>query len=580
MESKTIFYMLIFVTIVFLVVIITQKCMKNEIQKTEAFVDPSNKDFSTLSTSVSDFIRENGFDSVNVLKRFVQGEYNEDLEDILENKTLTLYYSAFSKSSIPVLQNRVWKNTSPYFQDVSETNCKLLSYDNSHLEFSEVPYANKHVGVEMLSNKCYGPPSHLMGIQGNGTFTIFTVIKFNGFSTSNQLQNVYKIYGNTIGNNAINLDIEGVLESKEGKMINIIPKLTYGDNSVILINNNNGNNYFSLDMEKKYMLVLSKKHRNISLTIHDLSKDTIQDSTYTIIKEAEINEVNVLFSNKQMMLNENGNLNANIYAFGVYNMHLLDESTLHHYMYNELYKSTEDFMKDAKQILKFQEEINMLKSCPYDEKVCKECGIDDWTDMEKILYSSENCKKAIDTFCTNNPNNAKCKCWRPENKETAQCKSYVNIFKNERWVNPDKIEKEMLDTIAQKYKLCDCTESEKIKEENKKLEEKVKELQNTRAPTHTLTSPHLPKNAEYNYKTLLDNVDDPNLQPIHQDLYQNIANKQNTYEGKKEDINEFDTTLDSYKKNDNQLLSDKIDPTYGEEIAEPSKGFWAWLFGQ
>lgn len=572
MQIKQLFLMFIVIFLIILIYFFYRNYNEKKEEKTENFSEEiADMSFKSLTNSVSDFIRENGFDSIKALISFVQGHYNEDIDDILEQKTLTLYYSAFSNNSLPQLQNRVWRNISPFFKDLTyDTSCKLLSYDNTHLEFSEIPYANKHIGVEMLSNRAYGPPSHLMGIQGNGTFTIFTVIKFNGFSQSNKIQNVFKIYGNTSGNNAITLNIEGILESKDAKMIHIIPRIYYGDNAEILINNNNGNDYFSLNMEKKYLLILSKKHRNISLHFNDLSKESFSNSNNKIIEDVEVSEVNVLFSNKQMTLNENGNLNANIYAFGIYNMYLMDETVLHKYMYHELYKSTENFMREARQILQFQNELEMLRSCPYDETVCKECKIDDWTDMDKIMYSSEECKKKIDDYCTNNPNNPKCKCWRNEYKNSPQCISYVNIFKNEKWVHPDHIENEMIENIKNKYGLCDCENIKKLEDQLKTSKEKL-ECQRKSIPLdNMLTSPHL---NQYN-------IPSSNLS------YEGNANQN------QKDVKYLNESLDPYlvpgqnnnidnnNQKDNLTFNDAIDPKYGEEIQTPSKGFWAWLFGQ
>lgn len=579
MESKHLFYIIltvIFISILFIIFYQYQskqnnKSIKNK--KKESFSNQVGQTYQSLSNSVNDFIRQNGFDSIQTLTDFVKGHYNEDFQNIMEQNTLTLYFSTFSSDSIPQLQNKLWKNISPYFKDVINSNCKLLSYDQSHFDFDEIPYANTHVGIEMLSNKAYGPPSHLMGIQGNGTFSIFTVIKFNGFSNLNKVQNIFKIYGNTMGNNAITLSIEGLIETKESKIIRVIPKLYYGDNPEILINNNNGESSFSLDMDKKYLIILTKKHRNISLSINDLSTETIQNSNHKIINEVEVNESNVLFSNKEMTLNENENLNANMYAFGIYNMHLLDETALHKYMYNELYKSTENFMREAKHILQFQNELNSLRSCPYDEKVCQECQINDWTDMDKILHSSESCKKEIDKFCTHNPTHAKCKCWRPEYKDTSQCRSYVNIFKNEKWANVDHMDKSMIQAIQEKYKLCDCEETDKLKE---KLSSKEKELdtcqqQKQIQPPDMLVSPYL------NQPSSL-----PSSLPSPSPLPSSLSPPLNTsYE------NSFDPSfqqpnLDPTYNTENLNIDDnlKIDPRYGEEMETSPKGFWAWLFGQ
>jgi hypothetical protein len=500
----------------------------------ESFVDPGTTNVptsvsastTTSTPSVTDMIREYGFTSIQALKNFTKGDYNEDLSDIYEDSSLTLYYSVFSNNSAPMESSRVWKNISTYFQAKRDTSCKDVAYEKTHLEFDETPYVNRIVGLEMLSNNISGPLSHQCGLQGNGTFSIFAVIKFNGFSANNtHPYEIIKLFGNTMNNNAITLSISPqpvaqTTSSPQGpvptNIYNCKINVTFGTQTIEAVTDT-GSSDIPIDTTKKYMFVVTKTNKKLSLTLHDMSKKT--GTPVKLINGHELTEPSVSFSNKEMALNTHKNLNANVFAVGTYNLYLVDETRLHTHMYNEIFKTSDEFMTIARNILNMQQQIDAIKACPYDKSVCDQCNVEDWTDIQKVMTSSTECKQAIDTYCSKNLDDPKCKCWDPMNT-AVECKSYINIFRKNNCFQIENIDVETLQKIKNKYNLCECKEIEKIVDSIKPIQQ----------PLPTLT------NADV--------------------------------KASEEDAVYYGTSLTTALDN-KELLKE----------TQPKKGFWAWLFG-
>ena len=417
---------------------------------------PKNLDSKMTSSTVHQFMREYGIESISALYDLVEGSYVEDFSPIMEDRTLTLYYSTFSKTSLPVEQTRIFYNISPYFKDAKKPQCKYLQFDNSHIHFIEPPYANRNMGVELLTNTANGPPSHLLGIQGNGTFTLFSVLRFNGFSMNNgEEYEVFKLYGNTEKNNALSLTIDSLPESKDANSANVRFKLHFSTQVISI--NYEGSDHFPIEFSKAYMIVITKLNKKISFNLHDLSRDLSYNTTHKLIDNVELSDPNAFFSNKEISFNAMRNMNANMFAFGVYNMYIMDESSLHHYMYKEMYKSSDEFLREARQILSFQKEIDEIRECPYDSSVCDICsGVGDWTNINNIIDSSVKCRKAIDNYCSENVDDPKCMCWKAGEGASQVCKSYVNIFRSMRMIDLDNIDEPTRIELSKKYKFCDC----------------------------------------------------------------------------------------------------------------------------
>lgn len=600
--------LILVVLIIGTLIYIGWKIYKANNESVESYASPPNNlDLTKVSSSVQNFIREHGIDSVSALQGFIEGSYNEDISPIMEDNTLTLYYSAFSQKSLPVEQTRKLTNISPYFKDSKKPSCRFLQYESSHIDFIEPPYANRNMGIELLTNKAMGPPSHLLGIQGNGTFSMFMTLRFNGFSDNNEQEyELFKLYGNTEGNNALSLTIDAQPKSKDLASADVRILLHYGSQAPIPIRYENSE-YFRIEFAKTYLFVITKLNKKISLNLHDLSKDLTYDSTHKLIENVELIDPNAFFSNKELSINGKQNLNANLFAFGLYNMYIMDEASLHHYIYKELFKSSETFQREARQILSFQKEIDELKACPYEENVCKECDdVTDWTDTNSIIKSSLKCRNAIDAFCTENTNHPKCSCWKASSMQTPECKSFVNVFKGLRMIDPENIDDATKEEISKRYKWCNCDEMDDLKAELNKLKEKLgndfyvdeEDTRHTRLPPiDRLTSPFIKSGpVDYNGKndddTGVCNANDPTLltntpqdvlpDATHLRLHQ-LSKASTTYKGEENDDENFNKRVDTMSDqptDPHEDINETQDYRYGESEIQPSKGFWAWLLNR
>jgi hypothetical protein len=484
------------ITLTVLLVIASILCQISHYQK-ENFVDEKDSANAVVATTgtlpkttINDMLRETGFTDIIALRNFLNGIYDENLQQITYDNALTLYYSVFSTSSLPMTQTRTWRNISPFFKSESSAQSCKITFPQTHLDFGEIPYSNRYVGLELVSNSISGPESHQLGIQGNGTFSMFTLLKFNSFSpNNNKPYELFKLYGNTVSNNAVSLTINPQpialtqpstllpTTQEESSGTDKTTSITLATNTVPVVSNvynvqmdlsfgshtttasMSGSTNIPIVLGTKYMFVVTKTNTRLVLNMYDMS--TMSAPLINLVN-TELAEPTVLLSNKRFSINTEKNLNANVYAFGVYNINLLDELFLQQYLFKELYKMTDEFMSMLRAISSFQQSIDDIKACPYTEAVCSKCEINDWTDFQQIIASSPECRDAIDAHCSKNLTDPRCSCWDP-NTTSAECKSYVNIFRSKACLNVENLDIESLSQVKKKYNLCDCTDIDKIK---------------------------------------------------------------------------------------------------------------------
>lgn len=599
MLNKSLLLIIIIVTFIVLVAAYIYKLISRKNEKVEKYTPvPENMTLDKINPVVNEFIRENGFDDVDSLRKFVHGDYDENLEDIMENNALTLYYSIFSKSSLSEIEdNELWKNISPHFKNNANINYKTLNYDNSHIQFSETPSINSSYGIGINSNKATGPPSHILGMKGNSNFSLFTVIKFDKLpDPSTNFHNLIKLYGNTLNNNGLDLSLQSLPHKSDAKVVDVKFSLKFGDEDAMLIKNDVSET-FPLDLDKKYMIVITKRQQELIMNIHDMNVDFTHETVIPLI-HGEIKDTNMLFSNRRFQINEASTLHGTIYAFGIYKKSIQDESHLHRYIYKQLIKKQDRFIKESEIIIKFQEEIDLMRSCKYDKQVCKECiEIDDWTNINQIINASPKCKSSIDTYCQNNLNDPKCACWRDEKINDIECRSYVNIFKREPLHNVETLNGDILEDVKKKYNLVDNEDLQKWKEKYSTLEaELTKQKENAKmTESHRLSSSLIPggeveynknKNGFEQRNTLLKNVHGSEslskLPPVNEESMEDILNKYKHYSGRPEDAEKVNTPIDqAYGDPGVTINNPRYDEGEGGEGGEEemkTKGFWSWLF--
>lgn len=406
----------IFLIIILLIILVfVYVALKPKHQET--FDNLEGDDESEL---ISNFLKEYGFNNINEVKNFVHNnEYKENIKNLPSNELLTMYYSSFST---PPKDTTSWKG--------------LKGKEN--MTFNVIPYVNPHSGIEMLSNRLIGPPTMSMGIKGNGSFSIFIFLCFKKLPKNKE--HVFQMYANTVTNNALSLSV-----NEKGKLF-----VQFGspkENSELICEDD-------LPINTPTLLCISKQADKLELWG---PKDDVSSITLDI--------PDVLFSNKEMVINPSTNMSFNLYSFGVYNSYITEEPVLSSYLSKELSKMTQSFMSNAKQVLEFNEELAKTKKCPFDETVCKSCSeIKEWNNINDTLNkASEKCLNAIDDFCSKNTDHKHCQCWKPN--ASTSCKRLVSLYKQQHLVNPLEMSETDLVNVKKKFSLCDCSEKENLQNE-------------------------------------------------------------------------------------------------------------------
>ena len=484
--------------------------------------------------------------------------YNETLQSIQNG--MTVYYSAFSKDSYPTNSN-TWYNMSTFFS-TPDKSCPDVHYDDTHMMFERTPNYSKENGFQLGTNRITGPKSYQLGINGNGSYTIFMTININSFITSEQENKfeIFKVFGNTITNTGVELYFTNV-QNTSGNLYSATVNVGIGSQSVSSVLDQSSNTL--LDGERTYMMVLVKDNNIINLYMYpgiDNVTTNFQNKIRVVSNwEVDPNE-DILFSNKKLSINGHGNIHAKVYNFGIYNKALSETAIGMIFLHTqaELQKTNQLLRDLASTIHSLEQKVEDVKKCPYDKYVCNTCSdIKDWTNMSNIILNgSPECLSSIDKFCLTNPRNDLCACWNPNNtmSQTTQCKNYIGIFRRNNMVSLDAIDNTSLDTIKSKYDLCSCKGMDEIKNLISK---------NNKKECSSDTVLPRPKLLDTNYR-----VDKDDLA-----AYNSLAIT-NTYEVKK-DTGVVDSKVqlsDPFLQNNNNA-SAVIDDS-------ESSGFWNWLTGK
>jgi hypothetical protein len=374
---------------------------------------------------------------------------------------MTVYYSAFTPTSYPNTSRR-WFNISPFFATATgNATCPDVKMDNTHMTFnSDVTY-NKTDGFLLGRNFIKGPKSYQMGISMNDSFTIAFTMQFDSFSTSTTALQLFTLYANTRGNNGLSLYVANdYAKANETGDYTVKMFLAFGDMEPVPVK------ITTLNTTHVYIFLIQKSGQNLSLTIYpNVAATTASPSMFIDGIQMSIPLTqDVLLSNKELVINENGNLQAHIYNLAIWNKMISATSTIDFYnnVKTELQKNDPTLASLSGYISDLKKQVLAQKSCPYDTSTCAACsGVTDWTNMSDIILNAgSECLSKIDMYCTNNPTDAKCTCWNTSSalSSTEGCKSYKAIFnKDGPHCNVDNIDADTLDQIRKKYNMCGTT---------------------------------------------------------------------------------------------------------------------------
>lgn len=401
----------------------------------------------------------------SIIKYNKAEKYNEDLSSIAQG--LCIYYSAFSHNSYP-RDGKTWYNISTFFKN-KKTSCSDINHEDTNAIFSQSS-ANfsRENGFSFGSGTIIGPKAYQLGISGNSSFSIFMTVNFSAFDMSQNegkmmTYELLKLPANTNNNNGVSIQfLPNVTEI--GGMYGTNLTVRYGTQSMAAKDPMSEKPLIVINPNITYMLVLVKNNLDITLTLYPNIENINSNSQNAtrLIHDWKIDpSEDVLFSNKELMINGHYNLYGKIYNLGIYNRAIDDNTVSSIYLHTqaEIQKSNQILSNLANQIATLQDTIQDMQSCPYDEPTCTACSnVKNWINPVDLIMSGDaECHLAVDSYCKANTKDEMCACWNPKNplSQTEECKNYVSIF-NKSYKSPDA---SALEKIKKEHNLCDCSSS-------------------------------------------------------------------------------------------------------------------------
>lgn len=461
----TLGYILVSAALVVIIVAILIYNSKNANSNKEHYANqPSGSNSLDQILSLIGLSNGQSSKSSDIANSLSNSDYTETLDSI--STGLTLYYTAFSKESYPK-NGKLWYNIAPFFANGGDTNCTDTSLSDTNAQFSQSVAYSRENGFTFGAASIMGPKGYQLGISGNGSFTIFSTVKFSAFdSTSANDFEFLKIPANTANNNGLTLKFSNNV-TQIGSLYGVNVSMQFGTQTIAAKDPLTDSTLIMINPAYTYFVIITKNNLDISLALYP-NIDNISTNSQSVLRLVKTWKVDpseeVLFSNKELLINRNRNVYGNLYNFGIYNK-ALDEanvSTLFMHTQTELQKSNQVLTNLAQQISKLQNQLQGAKACPYDESVCSSCKkITDWSNFTNIVYNGdEACLGSIDNYCSNNPKDDKCVCWDNTNalSQSNGCKLYVSMFKNGSSM-VDAIDASTLEGIKKKHNLCSCDQA-------------------------------------------------------------------------------------------------------------------------
>lgn len=497
---------------------------------------------------------------------------NEDISSITSG--LTVYYSAFNKDSYDTTNGnkgdiRKWYNVSPFLSEAERTSCLLSRYNESHMMFDETPTYSRQDGFALGSNSITGPMSYTLGMQQRTQYTMFMFVKFTSITPSSSDIDIVQLFGNTENLNAIRFYIRGNNVDARANSAHVNMFFEFGSNTQFQCRQYLGSGIVEIQYGKPYLIIMVNNNSNIKVSMYD---SEVSNKVELVNESGSANMFNIMFSNKNMVINKNKNFNGNIFAFGIYNRILTDNDkiNLQRHLYSQFEITDPRTIERERVIESLRSDIGKMQACPFDESTCSSCrSVTDWTDISAV-FASQNpaCLTAIQKYCSENPSHAKCQCWNSNSAiySSTSCTNFRKIFEGKACVDIDTLDRTDLSRIKSKYNLCSC------REESLGLSPlKIPELAKFQIPTNIMdglvTSNSCPSNGS-GERTTNDtmrtndrNNDGQVLQKYMDMLGNNASNVMNYYKmtgvkpslpRKRNKIPDYFADLTSKKKEDNK----------------------------
>jgi hypothetical protein len=366
-------------------------------------------------------------------------------------RNLTLYYNSFweiekTGGAAPV---RTWPSWMPPSAGVG--GAAYGGGDPGTLVFQPPTNIETQYGYSLTGTVLEGPPSHQLGIQGDGSFTVFCTLRFTGFGSgaaagvagaaeATAAKDLFRIYANTPTLNGLALTVtNATLASPSAPTLyNVDMVLQFGSKTYCVCGAPGSTvsvpateaagtgaaagqafavEGLVVDTSKVYTLVIAKDAQNRTLTMWSLEdhRNTVPELNKKIVAGAAVQAEDVLLSNKPLTFNPNRNMQAVLYALGFYNKALSEAEV------GVLREHLKDFVDllDA-EVTGLREQLNAFLACPYDSAyVCANAcenitSASNWGRPNVLLGSaSPACLTAIAGYCRSNVTRPECECWDP-----------------------------------------------------------------------------------------------------------------------------------------------------------------------
>ncbi len=386
-------------------------------------------------------------------------DVEEDISDI--KSRLVMYFTVFNKASFNNM-GKIWNNIAGIKPDGT-----CHESDNTKFTFELSPVFTRRTGLYLGNNRIICPYSNAFNIQFHNTYTIMIACKHGNLlvdDKNNEIE-LFKMYANSPNNNGISLFIQkGSLQNDNNTQTGTL-MFQYANNEPLMCKVDKDHTYINFDKDVLTYYYIIKDTDNVRILMMNEKSNTI----YQILK-FNITNTDVTFSNKEAIINRMLNWNGNLFTFGVFDRAISDEyvSVIYTHVLNEYIRNIDKNYSGV--LTKYNNTVEILRSltkCPFNSGVCKACdSVKNWTDINQIVNSSMQCKKAINDFCANNTTHPMCKCWDTSTSSYngSTCKTYRSLFNGgEKTASCiDTLTPDDLELIKKKYGLINPDECPKV----------------------------------------------------------------------------------------------------------------------
>lgn len=322
-----------------------------------------------------------------------------------------LYASCFSKVSYASVEasGRTWR--SMVRSILSQQSCADGTTRSMDLQFRNTPAFSRKDGFSLGQNSLTGPLSYTLGINGDMAYSVMALCQFTADMAPGDAEAVlFKLFANTSGNNGASL----VLKRSAAPVSNMIScrmSLRIGSSIDIPCKQNSSADILLLP-RRPYLLAVVKDYGRLQVYAVDVGAADV--SKQVLLDHNVGTHEPIVFSNMDMVINPNGNMNGNIMSFGIYARALSDADLAEWFkQYSSLLKRFDASYVQMEQTL---QQAQAATSCSFDAATCAACvAVKDWSNMSAILASGTPCLSAISAYCTANPTKPRCECWNLNN---------------------------------------------------------------------------------------------------------------------------------------------------------------------